>query len=266
MSTRKLAVVTGGSSGIGYELARQFVEHDFDVLIAADDDGVFTASQQLKAGGSSVRGIQVDLSEPLGVEQLISEIAADGRDVDAIALNAGIGNGGAFTEIAWEAEQRLIGVNISSTVQLAKSVLPSMLRRGQGWMLFTASVAATMPGPYYATYAASKAFVLSFAQALRHEAKDSGVTITALMPGPTDTNFFDRADMGDTPIYDTAKDAPADVARDGFNALMAGKDHVVAGSIKNRAQTAAGKFMTDPMKAATHAKMTEPQTQDGDHS
>jgi short-subunit dehydrogenase len=118
-----------------------------------------------------------------------------------------------------------------------------------------------MPGPFYATYAASKSFVLSFAEALRYEVKDSGVTITALMPGPTDTNFFDRADMLDTAANEGKKDDPAAVAADGFEALMAGKDHIVAGSLKNKVQVAATAVLPDTAKAALHAKLTEP----GDH-
>jgi short-subunit dehydrogenase len=125
--------------------------------------------------------------------------------------------------------------------------------------LFTASVASTMPGPFYATYAASKAFVLSFAQALRYELKDSGVTVTALMPGPTDTEFFDRADMQDTPAGQGSKDDPAEVAADGFRALMAGKDHVVAGSVKNKAEVIGASLLPDTAKAAIHAKLTARQ-------
>ena len=181
--------------------------------------------------------------------------------MDAVAINAGVGNGGAFIDIPLADEQRLIGLNIGSPVHLAKRLLPDMVRRGAGRVLFTASVASTMPGPYYATYAASKAFLLSFAEALRYELKDTGVTITALMPGPTDTEFFDRADMADTPIYRASKDDAAEVAKDGFEALMAGKDHVVAGSAKNKMQTAGAKLMTEPQKAAVHARMTTPESQ-----
>jgi short-subunit dehydrogenase len=137
-----------------------------------------------------------------------------------------------------------------------------MVRRGEGRLLFTASVAATMPGPYYATYAASKSFVHSFAEAIRHELKDTGVTVTSLMPGPTDTEFFERAGMQDTKVDSSKKDDPAEVARDGFKALMAGKDHVVAGSAMNRAQTAASTILPDPMKARVHASMTEPGSGD----
>jgi short-subunit dehydrogenase len=137
-----------------------------------------------------------------------------------------------------------------------------MLRRGEGSFLFTASVAATMPGPYYATYAASKSFVHSQAEAVRFELKDTGVTVTSLMPGPTDTEFFDRAGMEDTRVASGSKDDPADVARRGFEALMAGNNHVVAGSLMNKAQTVSSNLMPDPLKAKMHAAMTEPGSGD----
>ena len=156
-------------------------------------------------------------------------------------------------------EERLIDLNIGSTVHLAKRILPDMVRRGAGRVLFTSSVASQMPGPYYATYAASKAFIQSFAQALRYELKDTGVTVTALLPGPTDTEFFERAGMEGTPVDASAKDDPADVARDGFEALMAGKSQVVGGSTKNKIQVAAAKLLPDQTRAATHAKMTKPE-------
>ena len=261
-SSKQFAVVTGASSGIGLELARKFAENDFDVLIAAEDPGIRVAAAELVDAGTDVQAVQVDLATPEGVESLISAIDATGREVDAIAINAGVGNSGAFIDVPLEDEQRLIGLNVGSTVQLAKAVLPRMVARGSGRVLFTASIASTMPGPYYATYAASKAFVLSFAEALRYEVKDKGVTVTALMPGPTDTNFFERAGAQETPVNQKPKDDPAEVAADGFEALMAGKDHVVAGSGKNKLQAVASKFMSEPAKAAVHARMTKPTSEE----
>src|SRR6195952_3725964 len=203
------AVITGASSGIGLELARQFAEHRFDVLICAEDDELSGAAADLAVAGTQVQTVRSDLATVEGVEQLITAVEATGRPVDALALNAGVGNGGAFLDIALADEQRLIALNIGSVVHLAKRLLPAMVAQGSGGVLFTASVASTMPGPYYATYAASKAFVLSFAEAIRYELKDSGVTITALMPGPTDTEFFDRGNMGDTPIDSAKKGRPS---------------------------------------------------------
>ena len=152
----------------------------------------------------------------------------------------------------------LIGLNVTGAVHLTGMALPAMVARGRGKVLFTSSIAATMPGPYESTYAASKAFLYSFAQAIRTELKGTGVTVTALMPGPTDTNFFARAGMEDTRLGQSKKDDPADVARDGFEALMAGKDHVVAGSPRNRLQVAAAKVLPDTLAASMHGAMSKP--------
>ncbi len=257
--SRPLAVVTGASSGIGRELARQFATNGFDVVVAAEDDELAAAATDLAAGGADIQAVRADLSTPEGAEKLVEAIAATGRQVDALALNAGVGNGGAFIDVPLADEERLIGLNIGSTVHLAKRIVPDMARRGTGRVLFTSSVASQMPGPYYATYAASKAFIQSFAQALRYELKDTGVTVTALLPGPTDTEFFERAGMEGTNVDSSSKDDPADVARDGFEALMAGKSQVVGGSAKNKVQVAAAKVMPDQARAATHAKMTKPK-------
>jgi short-subunit dehydrogenase len=157
------------------------------------------------------------------------------------------------------AELRLIGLNVTGAVHLAKLVLPGMIAAGHGGLLFTSSIAATAPGPYHAAYAASKAFLLSFAEALRYELRDTGVTVTALMPGPTGTEFFDRAGMQDTRLYGAKKDDPATVAREGVEALLAGKDHVVAGSARNKVQTAAARVLPDTVTARMQARQTEPR-------
>jgi uncharacterized protein len=256
----KLALVTGASSGIGLELARQFVEHGFDLIITAEDDELAAAEASLAGNGAEVRAVTADLSSHEGVERLWSAVTAGGRPLDAVALNAGIGVNGHFTrDIPLEDDLRLIAVNVTAVVHLAKRLLPPMVERGQGRVLITSSVAATMPGPYYATYAASKAFLQSFAQAVRFELKDTGVTVTALQPGPTDTEFFDRAGMEDTKVAEASKDDPAEVAKDGFEALMAGKDHVIAGSVKNKAQVAGGKLMPETVRARLHAAQTKPE-------
>jgi short-subunit dehydrogenase len=231
----ELALVTGASSGIGLELARQFAEHGYDLIINAEDD-------ELAAAEASLAGTE------------------GGRPLDAAALNAGIGVNGDFTrDIPLDDDLRLIAVNVTAVVHLAKRLLPQMVERGAGRVLITSSVAATMPGPYYATYAASKAFLQSFAQAIRFELKDTGVTVTALQPGPTDTEFFERADMEDTKAGQGKKDDPAEVAKDGFEALLAGKDHVIAGSVKNKAQVAGAKPLPEKARAAMHAAQTKPK-------
>jgi short-subunit dehydrogenase len=196
------------------------------------------------------------------VEQLATSAAAAGRPVDALVINAGIGVLGPFVETDVHDHLRLVELNVSGAVHLAGRVLPGMASRGEGRVLFTSSIAATMPGPYMSTYNASKSFLYSFAQALRTELEDAGVTVTALMPGPTDTEFFERAGMEDTKLGQSKKDDPADVARDGVEAMLAGKDRVVAGSMKNKAQVAAAKVLPDTAMSAVHAKMSEPGSGD----
>jgi short-subunit dehydrogenase len=264
LSDRPFAVVTGASSGIGYELARQFAEHGYDLLIAAEDDGIEPAAVALRGdGGPAVQAVQVDLATYEGVEKLYESIVGSGRPVAAIALNAGRGAGGDFaSQTDLRDELNIIDVNVTSTVHLAKRVLPDLVDRGAGRVLFTSSIASTMPGSFQAVYNASKAFVQSFAEALRNELKDTGVTVTSLMPGPTDTNFFDRADMGDTKVGTGKKDDPAEVAKQGYEALMKGDDHVVAASFKNKLQAVAGKVIPDTTKAEMHRKMAEPGSAD----
>jgi short-subunit dehydrogenase len=255
----QLAVVTGASSGIGLELAKLFAGAGYDVIVAAEDGEIVTVAEGVERSGVHAEAVQVDLATPAGVEELYRRIQASGRPVDAIALNAGVGAGGAFaTDTDLADELRLIDLNVRSTVHLAKYVVRDMVARNQGRILFTSSIASTMPGSFQAVYNASKSFVQSFALALRNELKDTGVTVTSLMPGPTDTEFFERADMLDTRVGAGDKDDPADVARDGFEALMAGDERVVSHSASTKAQARAGRLMPDSAKAEMHRKMAEP--------
>lgn len=258
-AARPLAVVTGASSGIGLELARTFVEHGFDLVVAAEDAAVEDVARRLAAGGARVDPVRADLATYEGNEDLVAVVEAVGRPVAALAVNAGVGVGGDFVDDSdLRAHLRVVELNIGSAVHLAKRLVPPMVERGEGRVLFTSSVAATGPGPFHSVYAASKAFLASFSQSLREELRDSGVTVTALMPGPTDTDFFRRAGMEDTKVATGPKDDPAEVAREGFEALMAGKDHVVAGSLRNKAQAVAGRVLPDPVKARAMRAMTEP--------
>jgi short-subunit dehydrogenase len=263
--SKRLAVVTGASSGIGAELARVFAENGFDLVICAEDTELDDAERMLKSQGVGVEAVRADLAEASGVEQLYARIQATGRPVDALALNAGIGAGGQFAggsqghESDLAKELRLVDLNCRSTVHLAKLVVRDMVKRSAGRVLITSSVAATMPGPFQAVYNASKSFDQSFALALRDELKDTGVTVTTLIPGPTETEFFERADMEDTPVAKAEKDDPAQVAEQGFEALMSGEERVVAGSLENKAQVLAGRLIPDSVKARMHRKKTEPE-------
>ncbi len=262
-TTKPLAVVTGASSGIGYELAKQFAQNGFDLVVAAEDPGINTAAQELMALGAQVEAVQADLATYDGVETLYSRIKATGRPVDVIALNAGVGVGGDFTrETDLRDELNLINLNVISPVHLSKRVVKDMVARGSGRILFTSSIAALMPGPFEAVYAASRAFVQSFSEALRNELKDTGITVTALQPGPTETNFFHRADMDDTRAGASKKDDAEQVAKQGFDALMAGKDHVVAASLMTKLQAAATNVLPSTANAEQHRKLTEPGSAD----
>jgi len=256
--TRQLAVVTGASSGIGFELAKVLAEEGFDLLIAAEDGELTSALEELKGLGTNVEAHRVDLATEAGVIELYRHIQNAGP-VDVLALNAGIGAGGAFaTETQLVDELKLIDLNVRSTVHLCKLVVADMVERDEGRILITSSIASTMPGPFQAVYNASKSFVQSFALAIRNELKDTGITVTSLMPGATETEFFERAGMEDTEVGAGEKDDPAEVARQGFDALMADKERIVAGALKNKAQVAAGRVLPDSVKAEKHRQMAEP--------
>ncbi len=257
-SSRRFGVVTGASSGIGYELAKQFAQNGFDLLVAADGEGINQAARDLEALGAQVKPVQVNLAEHEGIHQLISQIESAGRPVDAVAINAGFGLSGRFVETDLKTEMDMVRLNVMSVLHLAKYMVKDMVSRGSGRILITSSIAGTMPTPYEAVYGATKAFDRSLAQSLREELKETGVTVTTLMPGATETNFFHRAQADDTKLGQSEKDDPADVAKEGFEAMMAGKDHVVAGSLKNKFQAAAGYALPDPLVAKAHAGMSAP--------
>ncbi|SFB73680.1 Short-chain dehydrogenase [Nocardioides terrae] len=249
--------MTGASTGIGRALAKEFVDHGFDIVIAADEPAILEAAAELATPDRRVVPVEVDLSTAEGVQALYDKID---RTPDAVALNAGIGASGRFDETSLDDHLRLVDLNVRSTVHLGQLLVRDMVRAGKGRLLVTSSIAAVAPGPYHSTYAASKAFVHSFAEGIREELKGTGVTVTSLMPGPTDTEFFRRASMEDTPLgRSDAKDDPQEVAHDGYEALMAGKNSVVAGSAKNRIQAELGTHLPDALAAPLMARMTKPQ-------
>lgn len=257
---RPLAAVTGASSGIGYELSLQFAQHGHDLVVCAEDAGVHIAAQAFEEAGARVHAVQADLRRPEGVEQFYEAIVGQGTPLAALALNAGVGVLGDFVrETDLREELAMIQLNVVSVVHLAKLVARDMVSRGEGRILITASVAGTMPTPQSAVYGATKAFDLSFAASLGHELKDTGVTVTALIPGPTDTDFFDREGGSDTKAAQEAeKNDPADVSKQAFDALMAGKDRVYgATSLATKLQGMTSRFVPESIKAAQHQKMSE---------
>jgi short-subunit dehydrogenase len=256
---KPLALVTGASSGIGLELARQFAENGFDLVVAAEDAGLTAAAEELRGTGAQVHPVEVDLRRPEGVTKLYAAATAGGRPLDAVALNAGVGQGGAFVDADLADLQSIIDLNVTSTVHLAHLVLRDMVARDEGRVLITSSIASTMPGPFQAIYNASKSFVQSFAEALQQELKDTGVTVTAFLPGPTDTNFFARAGLLNTLMGQGPKDDPAQVAKQGFQALMKGEEKLTVGSLMTKAQGAANKVLPDKIKAVAHRQMAKPK-------
>ena len=256
-ATKPLAIVTGASTGIGYELARCCVEEGFDLVIAADQPEIESAARDFRGMGAQVTAIQADLATLDGVDKLLAAAKDLGRPVDALLANAGHGLGKGFLDQDFAEVRHVIDTNITGTIYLIQKVGREMRARGAGRVLITGSVAGFMPGSFQAVYNGTKAFIDSFSFALRSELKDSGVTVTCLMPGPTDTEFFERADMLDTKVGVGRKDDPADVAKAGFKAMMNGEGDVVAGW-KNKIQTSLASVTPAGMLAEQHRKMAEP--------
>jgi short-subunit dehydrogenase len=256
----ELAVVTGASSGIGYNLAKVFAENGFDLVIASHGERLESAEADFKQLGVQVHAIQADLASFDGVDDLWKQVEALGRPVDAIAINAGVGSGGLFAETDLQTEVNLVRLNVEGTMHLAKHAVQHMVAKGSGKILFTASIASEMVAPREAVYAASKAFDLSLAKSLRDELEGTGVSVTALQPGPVDTDFFHRSGMDDTQVGTEGKkeSQPYDVAKQGFEALMKGEKHVYAASLKTKIEGAVANFVPDALKSAMHDKMSKP--------
>jgi short-subunit dehydrogenase len=255
MPKGELAVVTGASSGIGKELAKCCAQDGYDLVIAADEPAINQAAEALASLRVTVEAIEADLASAEGVDVLITRIGE--RNVDLLFLNAGRGLGEGFIDQDWNKIRRVIHTNITGTMYLAHHLVDRMARRGRGRILFTGSIAGFMPGTFQAVYNGTKAFIDSFAIALRHELKDTGVSVTVLMPGATQTRFFERAGMMDTKIGVDEKDNPADVARTGYEALLRGEEQVVSGW-KNKLQAAAAHVTSAGTLAEQHRAMAEP--------
>lgn len=252
---RSLAIVTGASTGIGYELAKCCAEHGFDLLVAADEPGIHEAAQAFRALGVEAEAIEADLATLEGVDKLYA--AVRGRPVDALLANAGHGLGHGFLDQNFDEVRHVIDTNITGTIYLIHKVGNDMRARRQGRILITGSIAGFMPGTFQAVYNGTKAFIDSFSFALRNELKDTDVTVTCLMPGATETEFFERADMLDTKVGQQEKDDPAEVAKIGFDAMMKGEGDVVSGW-KNKLQSAIANVTPAGVLAEQHRKMAEP--------
>jgi uncharacterized protein len=254
-SSRPLAVVTGASSGIGWELARHCTQAGMDLVIAADDAAIHTCAEQLQSQGVDVVAVQADLATPQGIEKLRQ--AAQQRPVHVLCANAGSGLRGAFLDQDFEQVRHVINTNVTGTLQLVHVLAQGMRAQGQGRVLITGSIAGYIPGAFNAVYNASKAFIDSFAVALHRELEGSGVTVTCLMPGATDTAFFERAGLQDTKLAHQPKDDPAEVTRQGFEAMMRGDASIVTG-LRNKLQVAATRVVPEEVLADQHARMARP--------
>jgi short-subunit dehydrogenase len=254
---RKTALITGGTSGIGKELARLFASDRYNLIIVARDQaGLEETAIELRSSGVQVITIAKNLSKMEEAKALCKEITIP---VDVLVNDAGQGVYGLFTDNELECELDIVHLNICATVILTKHFLKEMVARGEGKILNLGSVAGKLPGPWQAVYHATKAFVLSFTAAVREEVKDSGVTLTALMPGVTDTDFFNKAGMNDSKAVQDkeAMADPAEVAKDGYEALMAGDARVISG-FKNKVQVNAANLMPDSSVAHTLYEQQKP--------
>ncbi|MBI0535486.1 SDR family NAD(P)-dependent oxidoreductase [Roseomonas sp. KE2513] len=252
---RPLAIVTGASTGIGLELAKEAANHGYDLLIAADEPAIETAATELRALNVNVDAVQADLSTTEGVDKLLA--ATRGREVEALLANAGRGLGKGFLDEDFNEARKVVDTNITGTIYLIHKVGQSMRARRAGKILITGSIAGFMPGSFQAIYNGTKSFLNSFSFAIRDELKDTGVTVTCLMPGPTETEFFERADLMDTSVGQGKKDDAGMVARVGFEAMMKGEGDVVSGW-KNKIQSAVANVLPAGVTAALHRGMAEP--------
>lgn len=254
-AAKPFAIVTGASTGIGLELAKRCAKEGYDLLIAADEPAINAVAESLRVAGAHVEAVQCDLSTTEGVDQLYA--AAKGRAIDALLANAGRGLGNAFLDQDFEKARLVIDTNVVGTTYLIHKVGNDMRRRDAGKILITGSIAGFIPGSFQAVYNGSKAFLNSFAFALRDELKDTKITVTCLMAGPTDTEFFARAEMLDTDVGTSKKDDPIDVANAGFDAMISGEGDVVSG-LKNKVQSAIANITPASILAGQHRKMAEP--------
>jgi short-subunit dehydrogenase len=258
---QSLALITGASSGIGLSLAKELAGRGYDLVVCSGGQRLYDATSEFASLGVAVEEITANLATPEGIDELWQQVQALGRPIDVACLNAGVGVGGLFLETNLEEELNMINLNCTGTVHLAKHVVRQMKERGSGKILFTSSIAGEMVAPREAVYAATKAFVLSFAHSLRYELRDSGISVTALQPGPTDTDFFHRAGMDDTKVGSEGKheSQPDEVAKQGIEALIAGKDHVYAASLTTKLEGMMANVTPGVLKAAMHDKMAKPQ-------
>jgi uncharacterized protein len=254
------AVVTGGTSGIGYELARLLAKDGYNLILAArhEQDLIRVTNELKNEFGIDVIYISKDLFETTNAFELHNDVKTKNLEVEILINDAGQGQYGEFLDTDLQRELDIINLNISSLVILTKLFLRDMVAQGHGRILNLSSIASKIPGPWQSVYHGTKAFVQSFTEAVRSEVKDKGVTITALLPGATDTDFFNKADMNSSKIVQEGTlDLAADAAKDGYEAMMNGDDMVVSG-MKNKMQVAMSNITPDGTLADKMKKQQAP--------
>lgn len=258
-NSQKYALITGATSGIGYELAKLFAKDKYNLVIVARDEAELArTADELQGEGIQVRTIAKDLFERTSAKEIYDEVKSNGIHVDVLVNDAGQGYYGKFEETELDKEIDIIELNIISSISLTKLFLKDMLARKEGKILNVGSIAGEAPGPYQSVYHGTKAFINSWSAAIRNELKDSNITVTVLLPGATDTDFFNKADMQDSKILDSKLSNPEDVAKDGYEALMSGDDKVISG-LKNKLQAALANVLPDSAASATTGKQQEPK-------
>lgn len=260
MTKRKLAMITGSTSGIGFELAKLFAHDGYDVAMSGSSEKIYASAKEIEKIGVEAYPFQADASTYDGVEQFWNFVKDKKRKLDAAVLNVGISIGGAFLENDLEEELKLIDINIKGTVHMAKRVVQDMVPNKEGNILLVSSVSATLPTPYETVYGPSKSFVFMFAEALREELKETGVNVTAMLPGATNTEFHHNAGMDSTYFGDeNNKNDKTVVAQQGYEALMNKLDHVICGDEATKKEAEENRRTPEDVKAAQHAKKAKPK-------
>lgn len=254
---RPLALITGASSGIGFELAKQFADHGFDIAMSSSSDAIYSAAEQITKLGVEAYPFKADASTYEGVEGFWKFTQALGRQVHSAVLNVGICKGGAFVDTSLEDEFKILAVNVTGTIHMAKRVVHHMYSYNFGKILIVSSVSATTPTPYETCYGPSKAFGFSFAESLREELIDTGISVTALLPGATNTEFHANAGLGNSIIGRSQKNDKTHVAMQGYMALMTNLDFMVGGDTSTQQVVVENKTTPETVKAARHAKLVK---------
>ncbi|MFV0254465.1 MAG: SDR family NAD(P)-dependent oxidoreductase [Beutenbergiaceae bacterium] len=259
MKNRQLALVTGASNGIGYQIASQLAGRGYDLVATGRSARIAAAAEEFRGLGAEVIAVRADLTQPSEIESVWAAVVETHRPLEVAVINAGIGVGGApFWKTDLEQELAMIELNVRSVVQLAKPVVVAMQSRGAGRILFTSSISATQPTPYETVYGPTRAFVYSFSESLREELREHGVTVTALLPGATDSDFHARAGMGATAIGRMQKNDRVAVARQGIQAMLEGRDHVVGGDLATKWAGFMNRFLSETYKARKQGREAKP--------